>query len=352
MSDAKMKGYYRPWSLRIELWELDSKYQGKELKLSLYYWMRLLNHSKTSYRREYVHQFIYEWQNEITLDVNLTQDWYRGRTIFIGYFVEIDLWKKMLLFSDKQRIELEWRGDYVYHAENLERQLSGVYRDHVDQFRFTEVIKSSHIITKIIFVILLAVFLWMLFSWVQTLIVSTESWWEKWFNFLFTSLWGLWIIWIPTVVMYHLMGRWYIDLDFNISNVKDSSPISEILIGKAKRALDEIEVQVFCLNEERSWYEKQSGSTTRTIHIKKEVGNVLLYSKQIYKINAGDSLKDYLTWTLDFDKIYEKLSPSIEYGDHMWLYTCLEVRIISKNQRDIVKKEVIRLDSKKFTNRL
>ncbi|MDQ7022483.1 MAG: hypothetical protein Q9M97_02970, partial [Candidatus Gracilibacteria bacterium] len=76
-------------------------------------------------------------------------------------------------------------------------------------------------------------------------------------------------------------------------------------------------------------------SSTCTAYINHTVGNTLLFSKKIEKINIGENIEDFLDYKLNINTIYENLFYSQIFGSDMGLFVGIEIRIISKKYKDI-----------------
>jgi ribonuclease HIII len=54
---------------------------------------------------------------------------------------------------------------------------------------------------------------------------------------------------------------------------------------------------------------------------------------------------------IDMNKIYNNLFPSLEIEDWMWLFTSLELRIISKELSDIIIKQPLIINRDNYTKK-
>ena len=136
--------------------------------------------------------------------------------------------------------------------------------------------------------------------------------------------------------------------DSNKNMFDSNKNISEFLSWKATKNIENIDVQIFWINEERWWYDYNCGSSTCTTYINHEVANVLLFSKKISKIATWENIWKFLNEKLDLEKMYLSLFPEQDFWEDMWLFTLLEFRIISDDYSDEICKRHIKLNKDKF----
>jgi hypothetical protein len=319
----------------INLSEIDNKYLWKTITFTLCYGVELLNWENEYYSDQWKTQFLYEGQSETYIEINDIKEWYRGAALFIWYYLKADFWSKFLIFRDNKDIEIQWRESEVYNIENLNIQ-SWIYRNHKDEKSIFDILKNLWKIAKILIFIWV---IWFVLSVLHAIFVLKA----------FTIL--PFFILVFTFITYKVSIGKYISVEINVKNIETELDVKNVIIWKATRNVKNIEIQLFWINHEKGHYEVDSWSTTRTVYIDKEVGNILLFTTNIASIDKWEKLEDYIRGKIDMNKIYNNLFPSLEIEDWMWLFTSLELRIISKELKDIIIKKPLIINSDNFAKK-
>ena len=330
-----IRAHFEDTKLIINISWMDQKYKeyGKKITFTLYYWTEY-NWSNwwELYRIEAQKEIEYSWEDEVILEVDRVKKWYRWRDIFIWYYIDINFWRKFLIFKDSKEINISGREGDILYVNNLPQ--NSKYTNTTDEYSYEKILKNLSSIRKF--------FLWLFFVitiiWLVALFIREYSDFWKW----------LIIFWIIAFwLVFFTSGRWYFEWRLT-GNIKDWDDIKSIISWKISLDLEELKIQIFAYNSEKGNYEVSDGSTTRTVWFNTQVWNVLLFEKTFYDVKAWTDIKDILEWKLDVEKIYTNLFPSIEIIESMWLFLNLEFRLISKNYKDIYIKNEIHLDEKKF----
>ena len=125
--------------LIINLENLDKSYLWKEIAFSLMYWIDILDWANDYYTKQWEVRFTFNWQKEVYIEVDEIKPWYRWENIWIGYYIEADLWKKMLIFRDTKEINISWREDSVFYAKDLENVKSWEYIWYIDKKNYKKI---------------------------------------------------------------------------------------------------------------------------------------------------------------------------------------------------------------------
>ena len=359
-----IKAHFENKSLVIDLSNIWEEYYWKDISFTLKYWMELKNWENDYYSSEWSVSLKYNWENSVTIKVKTIKTWYRWETIWIWYYIEADLWSKLLIFRDTKDINIWWREESVFHSSDLENVKSWeyiLYTDEKDGKEIRKEIFRNYIkdllyfipnLIKIIFSSIWAFIIWcfsLMFigSFLELIIALIE---KQNIYFWYISALIIYLL-IVYIYSYFKYSKMWIDIKFNKKFILNKK-VNEYVSWVAKKEINDIEVKVFWINQERGWYEYDCGSSTCTAYINKTVWNTLLFSKNIKQLKIWEDIWNYLQSELDINKIYDNLFYSQSFSSNMWLFVWLEFRIISKKYSDIVEILYIDLDKEKFKKQI
>lgn len=329
-----IKSHFKWKNLVIDITWMDEKYkkQWNKIIFSLLYGTEYIwNNWWESYQLQSKKEIEYSWETEIVLELDEIKSWYRGLSIFVWYYLEVDFWKKFLLFKDNKNIDISWRDVEVFHYNDLKSN-DTKFANEKDTYSFKKILKNLSLLRLVFLLFFLIVFLL-----------------SFWFTFL--SNWHYEIIWFISLLIFAVIfftsWRWYFKWSLR-KGIKDWDDLKWIIKWKVSVDLEEVKVQLFAYNSEKWNYEVNSGSTTRTVYFNTQVWNIFLYEKIIKDIKPWENLEDYIEWNIDFTEVYKHLFPEIIITSWMWLFLNIELRIISKNFKDLSFKEEVSLENNKF----
>lgn len=333
-----IKAKFENKSLIIDLSNMEDKYKenGKKIIFTLFYWTEYTGSDwGDSYRVEWKKEIEYSWENEVIIEVEEVKKWYRWNSIFIWYYIEVNFWKKFLVFKDSKEINISRKENNILYRRELSNSIE--YKFEKDEYSYKEIFKNLPNIKK-----------WFLWGSLFLAIISL--------GFSIFSNYGFFIpitviFIIAFLILFFTAGRWYFKWNLN-KNIKDWNNFSELIKWDFKRDLKEIKLQLFACNSEKWNYEVNDGSTTRTVWFNTQVWSVLLFEKKFENLKSGTKIENLLKWKIDFSEVYKNLFPRIAITTQMWLFTNLEFRIISKNYKDILISEEFIFDSSKFITKV
>lgn len=123
-------------------------------------------------------------------------------------------------------------------------------------------------------------------------------------------------------------------MSFRICNVPqkisrhDVFPASAILAGKARVNLHDVRLRIVACNMEKGQYKRGSGSKVRTVSFKEPVRAVVLYSRSIPLIPAGEPVERYFDGEIAFEPMFAALYPPQEISRTHGLSVYWEVQLI------------------------
>ena len=333
-----IKAHFEWNKLYIDISWMQKKYKvnGKKIKFILFYGEEcLMGGWLEVYSVQTEKEIEYFGEDEIVLELDEVKIWYRWTSIYIWYYIEVNFWKRFLVFKDSKDIDISWRDNFVYYKETLSKNWKYNYKK--DIYSYKKIIKNISNTRKIIIWVsfLLLILVWYIIYWLWN-----EDFW--------IFLWAISIITI--LITFFTAWRWYFSWEIN-KNIKDWNKLSNLISWKINNNLEELKIQLFAINSERWEYEVDSGSTTRTVNFNKTVWSILLHEEKISNIKAWTNIKDLLKWNIDFWDIYLNLFPQIKINQDYWLFLNLELRIISKNFKDINYRVELDLDKNRFTTK-
>lgn len=324
--------------LVIDLLWIDQKYKKKWEKIifTLFYWSEYIWtnwnwNSIDSYKVVWKKEIYYSWIETFFIELDEIKDWYRWKDIFIWYYLEINFWKKFFVFKDSKNINIDWRENLVYNYNNLQIT-SNEFFNKVDNYSYKRILWNLTITRKII---LLSTIL-LILGWFLVLILTSYN----------TELLIVLSI-VVAVITFFTSWKDYIKCELK-KNIYEGDLISSVISWKIKLDLDELNIQLFALNSEKWNYEINNWSTKSTVRFNTHIWDILLYKTQLKYIKAGTNLENYIKWKLDFSEIYENLFPSIEITNKIWLFISLELRIKSKNYKDLTYRQDLHISKHKF----
>ncbi len=320
--------------LIIDLYSMDQKYKQKwnKITFTVFYGSETkMNSWLEEYKIELKKDMIYSWEDKIFLDLDEIKDSYRWQKIFIWYYLEVNFWKKFFVFKDKKDIDIIYENQKVFDFKNLKKEKKNY--NFKDEYSYKKIIKNMTLLRKSLLIIFFIIFL----AWFY---IIFGRWTDDWFVLIW--LWFLFFL-ITFFTAWRSYFSWKIKDD-----VKEWYFLRDIISWKIKRNLEELKVQLFAYNSEKWKYEESNGSTTRIVYFNRDVWNILLYEKTFNNLKAGDKLENFLDWKLDCEKIYKNLYSTIDITNDMWLFLNLELKIISKNYKDIDLRKEINLEKDKF----
>ena len=359
-----IKAHFKNKSLIIDLSNIWEKYYWKNLTFRLMYWMELINWENDHYIKEWEVSINYNWQENISITVDDIKIWYRWEMIWIGYYIKADLWSKLLIFRDIKDIDISWREESVFKSSDLKTVKSWEYIWYTDEINRkdirSEVFKNYGknlllFIPNLIKAIFSSVTAFIFWGFL-TIFVGEFVWiivsiaWGKNIYFWYMSAIIIYLL-IVYINAYFKYSKLWIDIKFNNKFVENIN-IKKLISWKAKKEINDIEVKIFWINQERGWYEYNCGSSTCTAYINHTVWNTLLFSKYIEKIYIWEDISKFLDFKLDIDKIYQDLFYAQSFTSNMWLFVWLEVRIMSKKYKDITNIFYIDLENNKFKKQI
>jgi len=331
---------YFEWKrLHIDISQIDRKYKEnwKEIKFSLFYGAECtMSDWLDNYTKVVEKTIVYSWQDKIILDLDKIKEWYRWQSIFIWYYIEVNFWRKFLLFKDSKEINISWRENELFYHKNLPN--NNKYFNISDTYSYKMILKSlfneASKKEKVVYYILI---LWFII----TLIVSLFT-----FNFEFLSI-AFFPVFLFFIFLY-FSSTWYFFWKIHTDNL-NSNLLWDIVSWNFRRNLTEVTIQFFATNSEKWEYEEDDWSTIRLVKFNKVVWNILLFEKIFQNIKKDIDIKTLL-WNekIDLDLIYSKLYPEISISEDWWLALNLELKVISNNYKDISIKKEIHLDKNKF----
>ena len=334
-----IKAHFKWKNLIIDIRWMNSKYKEnwKKIKFSLFYGGEAtMSDWLEDYFLEVEKKIVYEWQDEVILEVPEIKDWYRGSSIFIWYYIEVNFWRKFLLFKDSKEIEIEGREEEVFHKKKLAKTWKYNYKkEHYSYKKIFEVMPFYKKIILSLAIIGLLVWIYWFIAWKSFALLTTMI-----------SIW-VWIILIITA------WRTYFKWKVFYEKVWETNRLSEIINWKFSSDLEKLKIQVFATNSEKWRYEVDNGSTTSIVSFNTTVWSVLLFEKEYENIVSWTKIEDLLeNEKIDINDIYKNLFPEIKITDSNWLALNLEVRIISKNFKDFTFHKEIHLDNSKFERKV
>jgi len=362
-----ISAYFEWKRLYINMSEMDYKYKvsWKKIKFTLFYWMELVNWENDIFSKVWEIEIEFNWQEEVFIDLERIETWYRWKTIWIGYYIKADFWKKMLILRDTKEIEISGREQMIFKSSELEKVKSWEYiwyKDDISKKEILNEIFKNYIKDLIFFIpdLLKKLFSWfieflvygfiialvLIISWIFSVSLFEDTSIFLWYLILIIEY--LIIVFISSYVKH---SKLWIEIKFN-DIFNENINLNNIISWKTKKELNNIEIKVFWINQERGWYEYECGSSTCTAYINHTVWNVLLFSNKIEHINKWEDISQYLNYKLDIDKIYNNLFYSKTFSANMWLFVWIELRIISKKYKDIEHIFYIDLDNNKFKRQL
>jgi hypothetical protein len=332
--------YFKWTDFVIDLSEIDEKYLWKKITFKLMYGLEVIWDSESEQYSQVKRKTItYNWEKELILELNEVKDWYRWKKIFIWYYLEVDFWKKFLLFRDSKEIDIKWREESVYYANHL-NVASWKYRNFNDKVDFKEIIKSMSLFTKIFMILLIIIWL------VISILVFKDNGWD----------YAAFLIFLPFLWIDFLIYKfsWWDIISPYINYEEWKNNISDIITGTFKKDLESVYIELFALNTEEAHFVHQDWTTTRYVDFDLEVWNVLLFEKEIKDIKSWDKLEDLLKneWKLDFSKMYENLFPTVSVSWTRWLFTKLELRISNDKFRDATYRKRIYFNRDNFSKKI
>lgn len=332
-----IKAYFENNKLIIDISWMEEKYKeiGKKITFTLYYGTEYTwNDWWDSYSIESKKEIEYSWKDEIVLEIDEVKKWYRWNKVFIWYYIDVNFWKKLLIFKDSKEIDISWREEVVFYSSDLKQ--NSKYSNNKDEYSYKKIFKNLSIIKKIFFLLFLIIPI----IWAYLFFIKWEDYW------IWISI--FWII--AFLILFFTSGRWYFKWKLK-ENIQDWDNINSIIEWKINLDLEELQIQIFAYNSEKWNYEINEGSTTRTVWFNTQVWNVLLFDKTFNNILSWTDIQNILEWKLDFSEIYTNLFPNIEVTNDMWLFLNLEFRLISKNYKDIYLKQEMNLNKDKFISK-
>ena len=407
-----IKAHFEKNNLIIDISWLEKKYKenGKKITFTLYYGTEYnWEDCEDNYTIQAQKEIKYLWQDKIVLELDNLKDWYRGNAIFIWYYLEINLWKKLLLFKDSKEIDITWREKNLFYAKKLKNDLE---YEKKDIFILKDTLLNLDTIQRfLMLVLILLVFLifflvskipngeiqmFLIFTFIILCCVQIfkiEIDWENMFkknihynkyvkkgkkSGLLESIrkikeendllennskwWGSIKIKLKTKEELNEIFKKLITKIINIlpstdlfkwklsNDISDWDSFKNIIKWTIEKDIENLEIQIFASNSEKWNYEKNSGSSTSITWFNSTVGSVLLFSKKLNNISKWTQIQELIKWNIDFSKIYSNLFPPIIITQKMWLFLNLEVKIKSKKYIDTVLKKEIFLYKEEFIN--
>jgi len=332
-----IKAHFEWNRLYINISEMEQKYKEnwKKIKFIVYYGVECTISSwLESYSKQMGKEIEYFWEDEIILELDEVENWYRWNSIFVWYYIEVNFWKKFLLFKDSKEIEISWRENQVYYKKNL--PINWKYNYNKDTYSYKKIIKNISKIRKIILLLAFLLFI----SWIYLHFLQVN---DLWIIML--------VIWLVTLLItFFTAWRWYFSWKIK-KEINESDELSNIISWKIKNNLEKLKIQIYATNSERWEYEVSSGSTTRIVSFNKTVWNILLFEKVFLNVKSWTNIETLIKWNINFDEIYSNLFPEIKINPDYGLFLNLELRIISKNFKDIIYKTKLSLDENKFISK-
>jgi hypothetical protein len=318
--------------LIIDLSWMNQKYKEKWKKITftLFYGVETkFNSWLEEYKVEFKKEIIYSWEKKVFFKLNEVKYWYIWKKIFIWYYLEVNFWKKFLIFKDKKNIDVIYNDKRVFNYKKLKKNKY----NFKDTYSYKEIIKNMTLLRKSFLIIFVIIF----FVWFY---LYKQTWDDKYF----VLMWYSFVLFLVT-----FFAAWKSYFSWKIKkDIKEWYFLKDIITWKIKKNLEELKIKLFAYNSEKWKYEDNNGSSTRIVNFNTKIWGILLYEKKFVNLKAWDKIENFLDWKLDCEKIYKNLFPTIAILDDMWLFLNLELIIISKKYKDIILKREINLEKEKF----
>jgi hypothetical protein len=104
--------------------------------------------------------------------------------------------------------------------------------------------------------------------------------------------------------------------------------ISEIIWGKSRVDLENIELRIVAWNLENWQYIRWSGSNRRTVSFSNPIRGIILYKEKVNFIPKSTDISNYFNWDFNFDLMYKALYPEQMVSSSHWLSLRWEVQLI------------------------
>lgn len=108
----------------------------------------------------------------------------------------------------------------------------------------------------------------------------------------------------------------------------DAFDASRIINGRSRVTLREIRLRVVACNMEKGQYKRGSGTKVRTVSFTEPVRSVILYSRSIPLIPAGEPVERYLDGEIAFEPMFRALYPPQQISKSHGLEVYWEVQLI------------------------
>ncbi|MDQ7022481.1 MAG: hypothetical protein Q9M97_02960 [Candidatus Gracilibacteria bacterium] len=138
-----IKAHFKNKSLIIDLSNIGEEYYGKNIIFRLMYGIELTNGENEYFSNEGKISIKFDGQKEAYIKLDNIKDGYRGEKIWIGYYIEADLGRKLLIFRDTKDIDISGREESVFKSSDLELVKSGEYIGYTDNINKKKIVKGS-----------------------------------------------------------------------------------------------------------------------------------------------------------------------------------------------------------------
>lgn len=182
----------------------------------------------------------------------------------------------------------------------------------------------------------------------QTIFYSHEnSDWESTspFGSSLASSWGLGaFIWMLIYFQLRKYMKFSFRKTWNIKRRDSVYHLKEILTGKSRVDLHDIEINIVACNMEKWQYTRWSGTKKRTVSFSRPIRTISVCHQKVDFIPKNTEISDYISWTFSFEDMYNMLYPEQINTSKQWLFIHWEVQLI---HNDFVDQE-LKWDSKIF----
>jgi hypothetical protein len=165
---------------------------------------------------------------------------------------------------------------------------------------------------------------------------------------LFNSLAWSWALWAWIWFMIKTQLRRYMTFTFKQKKFLwdriKKYKLRDIITGKSKVDLKNVELRVVACNMENGQYVRWSGSNRRTVSFSNPIRAISLFKEKIDLIPKNTDISDYIKWELSFEKMYKVLYPEQMISSTHGISVHWEVQLIHKK---FIDQELI-WDSKAF----
>lgn len=108
----------------------------------------------------------------------------------------------------------------------------------------------------------------------------------------------------------------------------DQFQVSQLCAGAPRIDLERVTLRVVACNMEKGQYKRGSGTNERTVSFSEPARAVLLYEKEVARIEAGSLVQFFFPETITFDPMFTTLYPPIRLGSSHGLAVHWEIQLL------------------------